>query len=153
MSGKSFCQIYVHAIWHIKFDSVEIKDEHKSHLYSTIFVTIKKEECTPVIVNGTGNHVHILMIMSKDCAVKDVIARIKRTTSFWLHNLDPYYSKFSWQTGYAAFSVSQSVVDKTVTYIKNQESHHKKMSFEEELKRFLNLYHVEYNPKFIAKYD
>ena len=110
-------------------------------------------ECIPIIINGTGNHVHVLMVMSKNYAVKDVIARMKRPTSSMMKLHERYYSDFAWQSGYSAFSVSQSVVPTTIEYIKNQEAHHKKMSFEEELKKFFDLYGINYDPKYLFSYD
>lgn len=152
MSGRSYSKIYIHAIWHIKTGSVEIKKEHREHLYANMALAIKEMDCIPIIINGTANHVHVLMVLSKNYAVKDVIARIKRTTSYWLRGLEPYYLDFSWQSGYATFSVCQSIVENTISYIKSQEAHHLKLSFEEEFMRFLNLYHIDYDPKYLASY-
>ncbi len=153
MSGRSYSKIYIHTIWHIKSYAVEIKPEHREGLYANIATTLKEMECIPISINGTGNHVHVLMVLSKNYALKDIIARIKRTTSYWMKNLETYYSGFVWQSGYSAFSVSQSVVDTTRAYINNQEEHHKRMSFEQELKRFLDLYGVNYDPKYLFSYD
>ena len=153
MSGRSFTKIYIHAVWHIKFDSVEIKPEHRSHLYANMGAALKELGCEPIIINGTGNHVHALFVLSKNYAVCDVIARVKRTTSCWIKQQEQYYFKFAWQSGYAAFSVSQSVLDTTVEYIKNQEAHHKKMSFEEEFVKFLNLNRIKYDTTYLFSFE
>lgn len=63
--------------------------------------------------------------------------------------MDVRYEHFSWQSGYAAFSVSQSVVDKTVEYVSNQKEHHKRVSFREEYLQFLKLYKIEYDERYV----
>ena len=78
-----------------------------------------------------------------------LVEKIKRHSSRWIKTVDNYYSKFAWQGGYAGFSVSQSIHDKTKKYISQQEEHHKKVSFKEELLAFLNEYGVDYNEEYL----
>ena len=81
-----------------------------------------------------------------------IVEEIKRNSSRWIKNLDPaYYHFFAWQGGYAAYSISQSVVDKTLQYIANQKEHHTKHSFAEEYRAFLQLYNVEYDENFVFR--
>ena len=63
--------------------------------------------------------------------------------------MDNHYGHFAWQGGYAVFSVSQSVVDKTLAYIENQQEHHKKQSFEDEYLTFLRMYNIEYDERYV----
>lgn len=153
MSGRSYTKIYIHAVWHIKLGSVTIKPEHTEHLYANIACSLNQIGCSTVVVNGTANHVHVLFVLSKNISVSDAIARVKRTTSSWLKNVERYYADFAWQSGYAAFSVSQSVVPSTIEYIKNQETHHQKVSFEEEFRKFLDLYGITYDEKYVYSYE
>lgn len=88
--------------------------------------------------------------LSKDVTISQIVEEIKRNSSRWIKNLDPaYYHFFAWQGGYAAYSISQSVVDKTLQYIANQKEHHTKHSFAEEYRAFLKLYNVEYDENFV----
>ena len=90
--------------------------------------------------------------LSKDVTISQIVEEIKRNSSRWIKNLDPaYYHFFAWQGGYAAYSISQSVVDKTLQYIANQKEHHTKHSFAEEYRAFLKLYNVEYDEKFVFR--
>ena len=90
--------------------------------------------------------------LSKDVTISQIVEEIKRNSSRWIKNLDPaYYHFFAWQGGYAAYSISQSVVDKTLQYIANQKEHHTKHSFAEEYKAFLKLYNVEYDENFVFR--
>jgi putative transposase len=78
-----------------------------------------------------------------------LVEEIKRHSSRWIKTKDKHYANFKWQGGYAAFSVSASMIEKTKKYILNQESHHKKMSFQEEYILFLKEYGVEYDVRYI----
>ena len=90
--------------------------------------------------------------LSKDVTISQIVEEIKRNSSRWIKNLDPvYYHFFAWQGGYAAYSISQSVVDKTLQYIANQKEHHTKHSFAEEYRAFLKLYNVEYDENFVFR--
>ena len=78
-----------------------------------------------------------------------MVEEVKRNSSRWLKTLGSYYHCFSWQGGYAAFSVSQSVVGKTLQYIRQQHEHHMKHSFADEYRAFLKLYNVEYDERYV----
>ena len=62
---------------------------------------------------------------------------------------DPHFGMFAWQGGYGVFSVSQSMVDKTLKYIERQREHHQKLTFEDEYIEFLKLYDIEYDEKYV----
>jgi hypothetical protein len=66
-----------------------------------------------------------------------------------MKTLGEEYRQFEWQGGYAAYSVSESVVEKTMEYVANQKEHHKKMSFRDEYIQFLKLYHVDYDERYV----
>jgi hypothetical protein len=87
--------------------------------------------------------------MSKNISLAKLTEEIKRHSSRWIKTIHNYYKSFSWQGGYSGFSVSQSLHDKTKLYIKNQEEHHKKMTFKEELILFLKEYGIEYNEQYL----
>lgn len=95
------------------------------------------------------DHVHALLLLSRQETVSHLVEEIKRNSSRWIKTLSTRYATFAWQGGYAAFSVSQSVVDKTIAYISNQEEHHKKQSFRDEYLEFLDLYNVDYNEHYV----
>ena len=94
-------------------------------------------------------HVHILCTLPKTMALSDFVRSIKANSSRWIKTLGSHYAGFEWQTGYGAFSVSPSVIDKTIDYINNQAEHHKTVSFSDEYKAFLAAYKVEFNPDYL----
>jgi REP element-mobilizing transposase RayT len=105
--------------------------------------------CQIVRVGGIEDHVHIVCLLSRNESVAHLVEEVKRNSSRWIKTIDARYEKFAWQGGYAVFSVSQSVVDKTVAYVNNQREHHKKVSFHDEYLNFLKLYHVEYDERYV----
>lgn len=147
--AQSLSKLYIHVIFHIKSTSVKILNNNRNDLYAYLGSIIKDNECIPVIINGTEDHVHILLVLSKNITLAKLVEEIKRHSSRWIKTKDSYYRMFAWQGGYAGFSVSPSVHDKTKHYILNQEKHHKKMSFNEELIAFLKEYKIEYNNQYL----
>lgn len=147
--GQSLSKLYVHLVFHTKNSLIPIKKEDYNHLYAYIGSIIKDNESIPILINGTEDHVHVLCVMSKNIAIAKLTEEIKRHSSRWFKTRNQYYKQFSWQGGYAGFSVSQSLHDKTKEYIKHQEEHHKKMTFKEELITFLKEYGVDYDERYL----
>ncbi|MCD6112553.1 MAG: transposase [Bacteroidales bacterium] len=147
--AQSLSKLYIHIIFHIKNPYAEIRKEDKNDLYAYMGSIIKDNNSIPILINGVEDHVHILCVMSKNISLSKLIEEIKRHSSRWIKTKNPHYSKFSWQGGYAGLSVSPSLHDKTKRYIKNQEEHHKKISFKEEYLLFLKEYGINYNEDFL----
>lgn len=147
--AQSLSKLYVHIIFHVKNNTIKIKKEIRSELYAYFGSIIKDNESIPIIINGVDDHVHILCVMSKNIALAKLVEEIKRHSSRWIKTKGAAYSKFAWQSGYAGFSVSSSLHDKTKAYIQNQEEHHKKLSFKDEYRLFLKEYGLDYNEDYL----
>lgn len=147
--SQSLSKLYVHLIFHIRDSLVPINKEDKKDLYAYIGSIIKDNGSIPIIINGTIDHVHILCVMSKNIALAKLIEEIKRHSSRWIKTIGIHYKQFAWQGGYAGFSVSQSLHEKTKHYIEFQDDHHKKMTFQEELILFLKEYNIEYDERYL----
>ena len=92
---------------------------------------------------GTANHVHLLIVLTATISLATAVQKLKGSSSRWMGK------GFAWQEGYGAFSVSPSQVAAVKRYIANQESQHRKHSFEEEFTEMLRKCGVEYDPKFV----
>ena len=147
--AQSLCKIYLHIIFHVKTTSPQIADEHLDRLHSYIGQLVNTTGCQVIRVGGIGDHVHILCMLSRNENVAHLVEEVKRNSSRWIKTIDARYEKFAWQGGYAVFSVSQSVVDKTIEYVGNQREHHKKQSFRDEYLAFLKSYNVEYDEQYV----
>ncbi|MDQ3022125.1 MAG: transposase [Bacteroidota bacterium] len=135
---NTFIKIWVHAVFGTKDSLPLINETLESKLYnyikSQLMLTYKIEV---KIVNGIENHIHILFLLNQNFAIKDIIQNIKGGSSHWINQNNLIESKFSWQTGYAAYSVSESNLKKAEEYIRNQKELHKKISFKEEYLLFI----------------
>lgn len=95
---------------------------------------------TKPIVGGVENHVHLLGNFPMTQTVPNVMRRLKSTASGWIKGLHGHYHDFSWQQGYAYFSVSASRYHQLVEYIRTQREHHKTMSSAEEYQRLVEMH-------------
>ena len=95
------------------------------------------------------DHVHILVGITPDVAISDLVRDIKANSSKWINKKRWVLGRFEWQTGFAAFSYTHSQLGAVVRYIKNQEAHHRRRTFKEEYLEFLRRYDVPYNPKYV----
>ena len=102
----------------------------------------------PIIVGGMSDHVHVLASLPKTMSLSEFVMKIKMESSKWMKTIDASYARFAWQDGYGAFSVSPSILSNTEEYIKNQSEHHKRRSFEDEYKLFLEKYEVKYDARY-----
>lgn len=147
--SQSLAKNYIHLIFHVKYQGDTVRENDLPVLYSYISGILRNINCPSVCIGGTGNHVHILCVLNKNMALSKMVEEVKRSSSRWMKEQDKIYSRFAWQAGYGAFSVSQSKVDVVCRYIMNQAEHHKRMSFTDELKRFFQEYEIVYDERFL----
>jgi putative transposase len=104
-----------------------------------------------MIVNSVADHVHMLIGYRPHQSLSDLMQDIKGSSSKWINTKGFSKSKFAWQEGYGAFSYSHSHIENVVNYIKDQENHHKKITFMDEYRSFLKAFDVEYDEKYLLK--
>jgi REP element-mobilizing transposase RayT len=102
-------------------------------------------------INGMPDHVHVLFGMRPVQSLSDLMQDIKGSSSKWINERNFVKGKFSWQEGYGAFSYSKSQLPQVIQYIERQEEHHKKKTFAEEYKVFLEKAEIEYNERYVFK--
>ena len=134
--AATLVKIDVHIVFHIKTTSVEMRKDDIPLIHKYIGGIIGNQQSVPVCIGGVADHVHILCTLPKTMALSDFVRSIKANSSRWIKTLGSHYAGFEWQTGYGAFSVSPSVIDKTIDYINNQAEHHKTVSFSDEYKLY-----------------
>lgn len=146
--ASTLVKIIIHLVFHIKTTGPIIRGEDLCRSFAYIGGIIKGLDGIPIEIGGTSDHVHILTTLPKQMTLPDFIRAIKTESSKWIKGLSRWYNLFSWQDGYGAFSVSPSMIGKTVDYIRSQEVHHKKRSFQEEYKLFLDAYGIDYDERY-----
>lgn len=146
--SQSLSKLYIHIIFHTKGE-ILIRDSEEADLHAYIGAIIKVNDCMPIIINGTENHLHILCTLSKNITLAKLVEEIKRNSSRWIKTKHDYYSNFAWQGGYAGYSVSQSKCQIVKQYIEKQKEHHEKKDFKEEYVEFLKEYGIDYNEAYL----
>jgi REP element-mobilizing transposase RayT len=147
--AQSLSKIYLHIIFHVKSISPTIAEEHLERVFGYIGQLVNSTGCHVIRVGGMHDHIHIICVLSSKETISHLIEEIKRNSSRWLKTVSPIYKNFAWQGGYAAYSISQSIVDKTIEYVSHQKEHHMKVSFREEYEKLLTLYQIDYNPNHV----
>ena len=147
--ANTYTQLYIHIIFAVKGRESLIPKQHKEalHQYVTRIITHKAQ--TVIQVNSMPDHVHILVGISPDVAISDLVRDIKANSSKWINQKRWIMGRFEWQTGFGAFSYAHSQLDTVVRYIKNQEAHHSRRTFRQEYLEFLRRFDVPYNPKYV----
>lgn len=141
----SFNKIWIHAIWSTKERLPFIQSNVENKIFQFISGQLREQGCPVRIVNGMPDHIHCLFLLSPQKSIADVIKQIKGSSSHFINQNNLIAEKFAWQTGYAAYSVSESVVEKVFNYIKNQKSHHQKKTFQQEYDAYIKIYGLENN--------
>ena len=126
----SYNQIWIHAIWSTKDRQPLITSKIEKVLFGFLRKELEELDCPVRIINGMPDHVHCLFLLSPKKSVADIIKQLKGSSSHFINQSSLTEERFSWQTGYACFSVSRSVVEKTFKYIQNQKKHHAKKTFQ-----------------------
>jgi REP element-mobilizing transposase RayT len=145
--GQSLSQLYVHLTFGTKKRYPFITEEIESELHAYMVGILKNVDSPAIKINSVPDHIHILFRLSKNYALAKVVEEVKKQTSKWLKTKG--ISKFTWQIGYGAFSVSSSGVSAVTKYIINQKKHHKVKSYKEEMEEFIKEYDViEYDEKY-----
>ena len=147
--SQSLAKILVHLTFSTKDRRPLLRDEHRGHLHAYIIGILKNLHSPSLETNSVEDHVHILFLLSKNHALAKVIGEVKASTSSWIKTQDPWYRDFYWQGGYAAFSVSESRVGNVRQYISNQREHHRKSSFQDELRALFQRHRVEYDERYV----
>jgi len=136
----SFVKIWVHLVFTTKNREPWLKKEIRYDVHKHIIENCKKKEIFLQAINGWTEHLHCLISLGKDQSIAGISQLIKGESSYWINKNNLVPEKFIWQDDYWAVSVSQSHVERVVNYIKNQEAHHSKRSFSEEVEEFVSKY-------------
>src|SRR5690349_20146368 len=133
----TFSDVLIHVIFSTKERVAAISDELRRELYAYMGGVVRRLGGKALLINGTRDHVHMLIRVPTDLCPAECLRIVKANSSRWVYEKWPERSTFAWQTGYAAFSVSVSQRNRVYRYIRDQEQHHKKFSFAEEIAAFL----------------
>lgn len=146
---QSLSYLLVHIIFTTKDRDPNLTTDIRSKLHAYLATVARNSDCECYCVGGTADHVHLAIRLSRTLTIAHLIEELKASSSKWLKTQSPAFSRFTWQRGYGAFSVSPSDLDALRAYINDQEERHRKRTFQEEYRAFLQRYSVEYDERYI----
>ena len=149
--ANTYTQIHIQAIFAVQNRHSLIQKEWDGELFKYITGIIQNHDHKVLQINGIPDHIHILFGMRPTQSLSELMKKVKGDSSKWINNKSFTHYKFSWQSGYGAFSYGKSQVPDVIRYIQKQEEHHKKKTFLEEYSEFLKAFEVEYDEKYIFK--
>jgi len=146
---QSLSKLHIHLIFGTKLREPLLLRPLRERVHAYLATVLNNLDSPAQKIGGTSDHVHILFRMSKNDALAQVVETVKTSSSKWVKTQSPALRGFHWQSGYGGFSVSPSDVEAVVEYIDCQEEHHRVVSFQEEYRKFLQTYGVEYDERYV----
>jgi putative transposase len=147
---QSLAKILVHTVFSTKERRPFLREAALRHeLHHYLGGILKNLDCQPIIVGGVEDHVHLLTSLSRTCAAAEMVKEVKRGSSLWIKERDEGLRDFAWQNGYGIFSIGFSQIEDVRRYIAEQEQHHRKVSFQDELRQLLRRYEIAYDERYV----
>ena len=146
---STFTNLLFHIVYSTRYRKPTIQPLWKDQLYGYIGGIIREHKGTLLCAGGVQDHVHLLAKLSSTIAISDILRLIKANSSKMVNDTLHPSTFFEWQSGYAAFSVSESQSPIVKHYILNQEQHHHRKSFEEEFIELLQRHHIEFDRRYV----
>jgi REP element-mobilizing transposase RayT len=136
----SFVKIYVHAVWATKNRLPLLASNIRLKVFEHIKDNARSKSIFIDHINGVQDHLHCLISMNPEQCIADVVRMIKGESSHWINNQKLAREKFSWQDEYFAVSIGESQIESVRKYIREQEEHHHRKTFQEEYDEFMKVY-------------
>jgi REP element-mobilizing transposase RayT len=147
--ATTFANLLFHIVFSTKDRRPAITADIRESLYEYMGGILRGEGGILLEIGGVSDHVHLLIKLKTDVALAEAIKKVKGKSSKWLNEKPGAIDRFEWQAGYGAFSVSASLVEKVRTYIRNQDEHHRRLSFKDELISLLERHGIEYDERYL----
>jgi putative transposase len=148
--AQSLAKIVVHTVFSTQgrlpfFHDLGLREEMHRYLGGIM----SRLDCQPIIVGGTDDHVHLLGSLSRTCEAAMMVKELKRGSSVWLKTKLPDLHDFAWQNGYGIFSIGYSQIESARSYIREQEEHHRRVSFQDEFRQLLQRYEMQFDERYV----
>ncbi len=148
MAGK-YLSVQIHFVWSTTGRVPWVSRSWRDDMYAYIRGVVTNKGGKVLEIGGTDDHVHVCVAMPSTVTIAEMINAMKTNSSRWIHENHIPSAGYSWQKGYAAFSVSKSAEGSVREYICKQDEHHKSRSFQEEFVALLKLHQIEYDPRYL----
>ena len=147
---QSLAKILIHTVFSTKDRVPYLKDKvFREELHHFMGGVLNKLKCPPLIVGGVEDHVHLLSQLARTCEPAEMVKEVKRVSSIWIKENRYDLIDFSWQAGYGVFSIGQSQIGAVREYIAKQEEHHRRHSFQDEMRVLLERYEIDFDERYL----
>jgi REP element-mobilizing transposase RayT len=146
---QSLARLHVHLVFSTKNRETILHDAVRESLHAYMATVLQNLGCPPVLINSVEDHVHILFDLARTVSVSEAVEEVKKHSSKWIKTQGTDFANFAWQAGYGAFAVSESNVGVVREYIASQQEHHRKRSFQEEYRLFLERHGVAFDERYV----
>jgi REP element-mobilizing transposase RayT len=147
---QSLAQVYLHIVFSTKHRQPFLKPKAlRTDVHAYLAATLSNLDCPAILVGGVDDHVHALCRLGRTITIANLVRDVKKASSSMLHDRSQALHQFAWQSGYGAFSISPSHVDAVTRYVANQEEHHRTETFQDEFRRLLKKYGIEYDERYV----
>ncbi len=147
--GQSLTKVYLHAVFSTKGREPIIHPNWRDELFRVIGGAANDCGCQSLLVGGMDDHVHLLFELGRTITIATAMEKIKFPSSAWVNQSRKLNTRFAWQSGYAAFSVSASSLAAVRNYIQRQPEHHRKQAFQDELRTLLSKHQTEWDEEYV----
>jgi REP element-mobilizing transposase RayT len=147
--SQSLVRNLVHLVFSTKHRKLWIPTSVQPRLWAYQTGIFQQWESPAIVIGGVDDHVHALFTLSKNYALKKIVEEVKKGSSKWMKVEGTGQADFQWQAGYAAFSVSPSKLADVQQYIENQAAHHRRISFQDELRELFRRHGVKFDENYV----
>ena len=142
---STFTKFLYHLVWSTKRREPLIRPKFQARLDAYIGGIIRQEHGIALAIGGMADHIHVVAWLRPEPAVPKIMQAVKAGSSQWVNQLPEYPGRFTWQEGYAGFSVSVSQLNAAIRYVEHQEEHHRGVGYQEELRALLIKHEFEFD--------
>lgn len=147
--ANTYTQIHLQFVFAPKYRAALIQPDWENELYKYITGIVQNNKSKMISINGVSDHLHMLIGFHTTQSIADFMHDVKAGSSKWINDHKFTKGRFEWQAGYGGFSYSKSQIPVVARYIENQKAHHRRKTFLEEYKLFLEKFEVEYDERYI----
>ena len=147
--AQSLSNVLLHIVFSTKRRLPFIDEAVERELHAYLATVCKTLDCSSHAVGGADDHVHIACSLSRTVTVSKLVQEVKQDSSAWIKSKGDAYRDFAWQNGYGAFSIGQSQLDDLKRYVANQRAHHFREPFQDEFRKLLNRYEVDFDEQYV----
>src|SRR2546423_14884068 len=146
---QSLSSVLFHLVFSTKNREPFITPAVEMELHPYAAAIFRELKSPSLAIDGTGDHIHILFSLTRTITIASLVEEVKTSTSKWIKTKGREFRTFHWQNGYGAFSIGQSNVETLKRYIHNQKSHHRRITLQDEYRKFLTSYGIEYDERYV----